>query len=232
MSVPFEPYYKDESVTIYNADCREVLPHLPKFDLLLTDPPYGIGERLVCGGKTASFTRMIEGRADKWDIKVDLLLLLQLIDQSDNQIIWGGNFYHLPPCDQPLCWDKIRPNQKNISEWEYGWTSFTGRARLFSYSGNGGFVARESREHPTQKPLALMQWCLSLAPKAKTILDPFAGSGTTGLAATLAGCHATLIEIDESYCEIAANRIRHRIVSAAGGRRNEKRGIKGWGESD
>jgi DNA modification methylase len=212
VTMPFAPYYDEGGITIYNADCRQVLPFLPKFDLLLTDPPYGIGERLVKGGSGHSFDSLIKSGADAWDVKVEPWLLSKLMEQTENQIIWGGNFYQLPPCDQPLCWDKVRPNQKNLSEWEYAWTSFVGRARLFAYCGNGGFVAKEARVHPTQKPLALMRWCLSIAKDAETIIDPFAGSGTTGAACKLEGRKAVLIEISEEYCEKAADRLRQGVL--------------------
>jgi len=211
-SVPINPFYQDASCTIYHGDCREILPSLEKVDLLLTDPPYGIGDRLVKGGSGHSFDSLIKGRSNEWDILIDMTLIQSLMDKAKNQIIWGGNFYPLPACKEPLCWDKIRPNQKNLSEWEYGWTSFTGRARLFSYCGNGGFVAKEARQHPTQKPLALMRWCLALVPDAVTILDPFMGSGTTLVAAKLEGRKAIGIEISEKFCEIAAERLRQGVL--------------------
>jgi len=205
-------YYADKSVCIAHGDCREIVPTLGKFDLLLTDPPYGIGKRLVTGGKNGGFSSLIESGADKWDIKVDDSLLLSFIDVATKSIIWGGNFYQLPPCDLPLCWDKVRPNQKNFSEWEYGWTSMTGRGRLFKYCANGGFVAKEHRYHPTQKPTPLMIWCITLAGDlVHTILDPFAGSCTTARAAKDLGRKCVCIEREEKYCEIGAERMRQEV---------------------
>jgi len=213
MSLP-KPYYDDgNGIVIYHADCREILPHLPKVDLVLTDPPYGIGKRLTRGGNGRGFASLVLSGADSWDIKVDTEFLIEVIASGKDAIIWGGNFYSLPPCDMPLCWDKIRPNQKNLSEWEYGWTTFTGRARLFSYCGNGGFVAKEPREHPTQKPLALFKWCIDLAGGAELIIDPFMGSGTTLRAAKDLGRKCIGIEIEERYAEIAARRLGQEVLA-------------------
>lgn len=207
-----KPYYDHKGITIYHGDCREVLPTLDKVDLVLTDPPYGIGKRLVTGGKGHSFDFLIKSGADAWDTKIDIILMSVVISKGHNAIVWGGNFYPLPACDMPLCWDKVRPNQKNLSEWEYGWTTFVGRARLFRYCGNGGFVAKEVRQHPTQKPLALMTWCISLADEPQNILDPFMGSGTTLVAAKELGRKAIGIEIEEKYCEIAAKRLAQEVL--------------------
>jgi site-specific DNA-methyltransferase (adenine-specific)/modification methylase len=195
--------------TLYNADCRDVLPLLDAVDAVVTDPPYGIGKRLTSGGKSASgeFSGMTASRHE-WDVRPDPLLFQRLFTVSHDQIIWGGNFFCLPPCEKPLCWDKVRPNQKNVSEWEYAWTSLTGRAQMFSFCANGGFIQSAAREHPTQKPLELMRWCLSFLPNAAVILDPFMGSGTTGVAAIQLGRSFIGIERDPEYFEIACRRIR------------------------
>lgn len=211
MSLP-KPYYDEDGITIYHADCREILPHLPKVDLVLTDPPYGIGSRLVTGGKGGSFDRLIMSCADTWDFKPDQQVFELIFSMSQDQVIWGGNFFKLPPCDKPLCWNKLRPNQKNLSEWEYAWTSLVGRAEMFTYCANGGFVAKETLEHPTQKPTPLFQWCLEFFRDAQTILDPFMGSGTTLRAAKDLGRKAIGIEIEERYCEIAVKRLAQGVL--------------------
>jgi DNA modification methylase len=197
-----------EHCTLYCGDCLDVLPTLGKVDAVVTDPPYGIGKRLVTGGKSAHFTSMVESGADLWDFKPSKQTFDTLLGMSDSQIIWGGNFFELPPCDKPLCWDKVRPNQKNLSEWEYAWTSLCGRAEKFDYCGNGGFVSAETREHPTQKPVAVMAWSLRFLPNADLILDPYMGSGTTGVACVNTGRRFIGIEKEEKYFEIAIRRIR------------------------
>lgn len=184
---------------------------------IVTDPPYGIGPRLVRGGKGGSFDMLINSGADSWDKPVPMQAFDECFRISKQQIIWGGNFYPLPPCHKPLCWNKVRPNQKNLSEWEYAWTSMTGRAQMFSYCANGGFVAKETREHPTQKPTPLMEWCIGFFPDAKTVLDPFMGSGTTGVAAIRTGRRFIGIEKDAHYFQIACDRIRREWETYRGG---------------
>lgn len=199
------------------GDCRDILPSLERVDLVCTDPPYGIGKRLTSGGKNSTgWGNMVRSGADEWDERPEPLLFQRLFAMSDDQIIWGGNFFSLPPCEKPLCWDKVRPNQKNVSEWEYAWTSLVGRAQMFPYCANGGFVKAAPSEHPTQKPLPLMRWCIGFLPKAKSILDPFMGSGTTGVAAIQMGRSFIGIEREERYFEAAVRRIREANGDDAG----------------
>jgi DNA modification methylase len=198
-------------IQLHLGDCLDVLRTMEagSVDAVVTDPPYGIGERLVKGGAGGSFDMLVKSGADKWDIKPPSEVFREMFRVSQHQVIWGGNFHDLPPCDKPLCWDKIRPNQKNLSEWEYAWTSLVGRAEMFRYCANGGFIAREPRVHPTQKPSPLMQWCLErlrLKPSS-TVLDPYMGSGTTGVACVRAGMNFIGIEIDPAYHAIAQRRI-------------------------
>lgn len=190
------------------GDCLQILPVLGPFDALVTDPPYGIGERLSKGGRGGSFERLISADASEWDVKPAKEFLDLLLSITSEQLIWGGNFLPLPPTDKPLCWNKLRPNQKNLSEWEFAWTSLIGRAQMFNYCANGGFVNPEPNVHPTQKPVPLMDWSLSFFPKAKTVLDPYMGSGTTGVSCAKAGKAFTGIEREEKYFEIACKRIR------------------------
>ena len=204
-----EPFYQSDRVTLYNADCLAVLPQLAagSVDAVVTDPPYGIGKALVRGGGGGGWKNMVNSGADKWDVRPSSEVFEQIFRVSQNQIVWGGNYFGLPPCEKPLCWDKVRPNQKNASEWEYAWTSMRGRAQLFKHCANGGFILKEPRQHPTQKPLPLMEWCIGFFKESKTILDPFMGSGTTGVAAIKTGRKFVGIELDAGYCEIAKKRI-------------------------
>jgi len=212
-SVPFEAYYRDDSVTIYNADCRQVLPFLTRFDLLLTDPPYGIGAaNRRDGGAVCSRASGAKdyGERSVWDTTSPPRWLIDMIqDAAKDSIVWGGNYYSLPPSMGWLVWDKGQ-RDFSLADAELAWTSRDKAVRCFNYSR--GEAARDGRVHPTQKPLALMRWCLSLVADAATILDPFAGSGTTGVAAKLEGRKATLIEISEEYCEAAAKRLSQGVL--------------------
>lgn len=191
------------------GDCLEILPTLDTSEVaaVLADPPYGIGDRLVKGGGTGgAYSGMIGSGAEKWDVKPPKEFLDRLLTVGRHQIIWGGNFFELPPCEKPLCWDKIRPNQKNASEWEYAWTSLTGRAEKFDYCGNAGFILKTPRVHPTQKPLPLMEWCLEFLPPG-LILDPFAGSCTVAVACARTGRRSISIETEERYFRIGIERM-------------------------
>ena len=211
--LPFEPFYDQDGITIYNADCRKVLPWLERFDLLLTDPPYGIGY----GGKKNSVGGT-EGRTKNgwktwktdWDEEAPPSWLMDMIlDAAKDAIVWGGNYYRLPPSMGWLVWDKGQ-RDFSLADAELAWTSRDKAVRCFDYSR--GEAMKDGRVHPTQKPLALMRWCLSLVPEAQTVLDPFMGSGTTLLAAKLEGRKAVGIEINRTYCEAAVNRLKQKTL--------------------
>jgi site-specific DNA-methyltransferase (adenine-specific) len=210
MDVPFAPYYQDESCTIYNADCRQVLPFLPKFDLLLTDPPYGMGDILIAG-KSSRWGKHFGEKAHCWDSQTPAKsVIFQMREIADLAIIWGGQFYDLPAGRCWLTWNKIIRNWSS-SEHELAWTNLQKPNRAFDYSH--AQLAHEGKHwHPTQKPLPLMRWCLTLVPDAQTILDPFMGSGTTLVAAKLEGRTAVGIELEERYCESAAKRLAQGVL--------------------
>lgn len=211
------PFYTDSHVTIYNADCRDVLPQLGRFDLLLTDPPYGIGadnrKRILSRGKLA--TPRDYGESN-WDHTTpDSQVIDDCIKVADSAVIWGGNYFSLLPSSCWLVWDKEN-GTNDFADCELAWTNMKKAVRKFRYRWNGmlqehGGDKKEVRVHPTQKPVPLFRWCMTLATDAQTILDPFAGSGTTGVAAKLEGRKATLIELSEEYCEKAAERLRQRV---------------------
>lgn len=154
-----KPYFQDDYVTIYHGDCREVLPTLPKVDLVLTDPPYGLGHRLHDGGTWS--TNPVYDAMTVWDLKpVDSELLNSVIALAPS-IVWGGNYFSLPPSRCWLSWKKIN-GVKTMADFELAWTSFNANARQFEEIVN----ADGKREHPTQKPISLMFWCLSFAPQS------------------------------------------------------------------
>ena len=203
-----KPYYQDQSVTIYHGDCRQLVPQLGNFDLLLTDPPYGLGKHLapsLKGEWAKGFSKELV-----WDKTiVPNWLIHQAIDSSLKSIIWGGNYYKLPIARGWFGWDKIQ--EHSSGHYELAWTNIDSPTRMFRQSRVQAYGSM-SKQHPTQKPVELMQWCINLAGDVQTILDPFAGSGTTGRAAKDLGKQAVLIEMDEQYCEVAAQRMAQEVL--------------------
>jgi len=218
------PYYEESGITIWHGDCREILPGLPKVDLILADPPYGINlntdNSRFSGGTAGNMAKRgngigsaggspIVGDGDSFDPRF-------LLDYGSEQIIWGWNhFPDMLPRGTCLVWLKRHDDAFGsfLSDAETAWLS----------KGHGVYCRRDlsnnaianTRVHPTQKPVGLMVWCLGFAPKANLILDPFMGSGTTLVAAKQAGLSCTGIEIEERYCEIAANRLRQGVLWGA-----------------
>ena len=208
-------YYEQDGITIYCGDCRDVLPSLERFDLLLTDPPYGIdiGATLPSSRPVRSGKRKTESVA-RWD-KEHAGWLVES-DIARQKIIWGGN--HIPT-PESTCW--LVWNKKNecttFADCELAWTNLPIAVRKFDWLWSGPYQERrEHRAHPTQKPLALMKWCLSFVDDAETVIDPFMGSGTTLVAAKEAGLRAVGIEINEEYCQKAVERLRQGVLPFAG----------------
>ncbi len=199
--------------TLYLADCMEVLPNLSCVDAVLTDPPYGIdyGKRMKGKGDGAGgldANRWKHYGDFTWDEHRPSREVFEAIRAAAPvQIIWGGNYFtdYLPPTMQWLIWDKCQ-RDFSLADFEVAWSSQQGAGRIFDYSRPEAL--RDGREHPTQKPVALMEWCLQRLPrKTKTILDPFMGSGTTGVACANLGRAFIGIEREPSYFDIACRRI-------------------------
>ena len=196
------------------GDCLQVMPTLGRFDAVVTDPPYGIGQAngANAGGTDASgrYKRKPRQYDGAWD---DVRPTRQAVDSvmaaSDRHIVWGGNFFSdwLPIGGRWLIWDKLN-SMPTFSDGELAWTSIKGASvKKFTQCASGLAANRDGRVHPTQKPLALMEWCLGFLPDAKTILDPFMGSGTTLVACQRMGRAGTGIELDPDYFEIACKRV-------------------------
>lgn len=198
--------------TLHLGDCAEVMPTLDKVDLCLTDPPYGINYGGLLKGKGDG-----KGGADKngwksydcpeWDKERPPRSTFDaILESSKTQIIWGGNYFtdYLPPTMQWLVWDKGQ-RSFSLADCEFAWPSQNKAARIFDYAR--AKALQDGKQHPTQKPIALMSWCLDLVKVAHTILDPFMGSGTTGVACAKAGKTFIGIEREPSYFDIACRRI-------------------------
>ena len=212
-----KPTYKSPrgSVTLYLADCMDVLPTLPKVEAVITDPPYGIGEsaekaesrcRLKNGGKTY--------KTYNWDNEpISQELMDDIRAKARLQVIFGGNYYTFPPTSCWLVWNKL--NSGDFADCELAWTNLKQAVRKIDWLWNGMIRKnQEHREHPTQKPLGVMEWCIQQCKldKGTTILDPFMGSGTTGVAALRMGCRFIGIELEPKYFEIAKRRITNELA--------------------
>lgn len=196
------------NATLYLGDCMDILPTLDKVDAVITDPPYGMGDKLH-GAKGSSWAKLYEPTGGfSWDKEIHPSVM-GLLDIGNKVIIWGGNFYPLPPSRSWLVWNKIVRNF-STSVCELAWTNLDKPINAFDYSH--GQLALENKQHPTQKPLPLMIWCIDQAGNPETILDPFMGSGTTGVAAIQMGRKFIGIEREPKYFEIACKRIEQAVA--------------------
>jgi len=191
--------------TIICGDCREVLPELEPVDLVLTDPPYGLADRWT-GGTWGAQAMYADAR--RWDREpVTARDIAALLEKATHAIVWGGNYIEgMPACRGLLAWSKT-PRLETMADFELAWTNLDRPAKSLSMPRN-----REYREHPTQKPIRLMQWCIEQIKNCESVLDPFLGSGTTLRACKDLGRRGIGIEIEERYCEIAANRLRQEVL--------------------
>jgi DNA modification methylase len=184
---------------LHLGDCLEIMKNMPdkSIDLVLTDPPYGIN-------------------IAKWDAEaISKKYIDEMLRISKHQCIFGGNFFDLPKTESWLVWYK-QPFLKTQAECELVWTSLKIKPKVlhYRYAGNcEGYPDnlkvdyKKKSLHPTQKPIEVMEWCLNFFPESKSILDPFMGSGTTGVACKNLNRNFIGIEKDEAYFEIARKRI-------------------------
>lgn len=184
---------------LYADDCALILQSLPgKIAAVITDPPYGIGKLMKGGQNTGHWNKLAGG--NKWDIMApDMEPIRSLAPQV---IIWGGNYFPLPVSRCWLAWIKTNsvPTQADM---ELAWTNIDAPSRCIEAPTGGSYV----REHPTQKPVSLISWCVEFLPKKNgLILDPYAGSGTTIIAAEIMGRTCVAIEIDPRYVDVAVLR--------------------------
>jgi len=221
-----KPYYDHNGIVIYNADCREILPELEPVDLVLCDPPYGIGadnaqnsaaeQRKKANGKSKAGRGYKDYGVTNWDSSRPPNETFAIIRaSSDHQIIWGGNYFAdiLPATMGWLVWDKGQRGF-SLADGELAWTSFQNAMRIKTVAR--GRALQDGKQHPTQKSLDIMVWSIEYADRhgqAQTILDPFMGSGTTLVAAKQLGRKAIGIELEEKYCEIAVKRLQQEYLA-------------------
>jgi site-specific DNA-methyltransferase (adenine-specific)/modification methylase len=202
-------------VTIGNAvlhlgDCRDILPTLGKVDAVVTDPPYGIGEARNNNASRSCLAVSKDYGVSGWDdAPVDGELMRAVRSAGRWCILFGGNYYDCPPAKCWLVWDKEN-GANDFADCELAWTNLPKAVRRIKFMWHGMLRANgEQRgDHPTQKPSGVMRWCIGHLPEPNhTILDPFMGSGTTGVACVKLGRRFIGIEIHEPYFDIACRRI-------------------------
>lgn len=188
--------------TLYLGDCMEVLPTLGKVDAVITDPPYGLGAKLSGGswGATKDSKEVLV-----WDNFPPQAIVGWLLDLSSVCVIWGGNYFTLPPSRGWLIWDKANA-VPTAADCEMAWTSVDRNTKRFRAP-----VEPHRSGHPTEKPLGLMAWCIQQMGEQEMILDPFMGSGTTGVAAIQLGRKFIGIEREPKYFDIACRRIEQAV---------------------
>ncbi len=201
------------------ADCRDVLHTLGTVDAVITDPPYGIKEADGANKSRGKAATAKDYGNKTWDnAPIDNELLQRVISAGKYAIVFGGNYYPVPPSSCWLVWDKENGNS-DFADCELAWTNLPCAVRLIKYRWHG--MIRKNNEprghHPTQKPVGVMTWCIQKLPKnfSAIILDPFMGSGTTGVAAIQAGRKFIGIEKDPEYFDIACRRIQEAWDSRA-----------------
>lgn len=219
------PYYSDDAVQIYHGDCREILPAIGSIGFLLSDPPYGIRYR-------SNHNSSRRGQWAKWvryenlpgivgdEEPIDTASLLAL---NVPMALFGGNYVadQLPPSRCWIIWNKRDGiGQNNQADCEMVWTNFDRPSRIYNHLWSGLLrageenVARSQKVHPHQKPIALLRYIIRYSETGGgVIVDPYAGSCSVAVAAKELGRRSVMIEIEERYCEIGANRCRQEVLA-------------------
>ena len=196
--------------TLLLGDSREILPTLGRADAIVTDPPYGISEARSGNSSRSSLAISRDYGDDGWDdVPLDVEMIEALRAAARWQIIFGGNYYAMPPTSCWLVWDKVN-GENDFADCDLAWTNLPKAVRRIKFMWHGMLRAHgEPRgDHPTQKPVGVMKWCIGHLPEPNTtILDPFAGSGTTGVAAIQMGRRFIGIEREQKYFDAMCRRI-------------------------
>ena len=199
------PYYQSEGVRLYCGDAKDFVAEA-EGAFLLTDPPYGlkIGKQAWHGNNGT--TRLVGNNA--WDEATPTALVLDLVSRAEKSVVWGGNFYPLPPSRCWLIWDKLQANRG--AECEMAWTNLDRPPAVFRLSRIDAYVNRAwfKKVHPTEKPVQLSQWVLNHSRETRKVFDPFCGCGSTLLAARAAGRDVVGVEQNEEWCSEIVKRLQ------------------------
>lgn len=216
-------YYHEDGppvIDVYCGDCLEIMPILPKVDLVVTDPPYGISydkqqNKMARAGRISNGGKWKQYEETDWDKSVPSdEVISMIISKAKDSVIWGGNYFNLPAKAKWLIWNKVQ--RSFMTDGEMAWTTFTGQVSIFDMARTDAYINSGMKKgHPTQKPIELIRWSIQQCKyldKALTILDPFLGSGTTLVACKELRRNGIGIEINPKYCEIAKKRLQNTIV--------------------
>jgi DNA modification methylase len=199
-----KPTWESDGVQLYLGDCLQIMPELAGADAVVTDPPYGIAD-VWKGGASHGWgvASLATPQRNAWDVAPPQKAFEVILRMGDPIVIWGGNYFRLPISRGWLVWNKPERGF-TLAEAELAWTNLAMPMRVFDCNRSD-----VGRVHPTQKPLSLMKWCIEAAriPAGASVLDPFMGSGTTGVACVQTGRKFIGIEIDPGYFEVAKKRI-------------------------
>ena len=205
-------------VELLNIDCIEYMANCPDnhFNLAIVDPIYGgVTQGGYMSNNSTGAAKSKDYNTEIWkQAKTNDAYFTEVFRVSKNQIIWGGNYFPLPPCRCFIAWNKVR-KIKNFSNVEYAWTSFDEPAQVFTYCNNAGFILSENdrpRTHPTQKPVSLYEWLLkNYAKPGDRILDTHFGSLSIGIACYNLGFDLTAYEIDKEYFNAGKLRLENHM---------------------
>ena len=202
---PTKEYNGRSRIRMYNCDCMDFMEDCDMSELAIVDPPYGLGKKITSGGTWAS---KYTNKDSDWDVVPDKYYFKSLFDTSENQIIWGGNYFDLPVNRHFIIWHKPQMDgMQTMSNVEYAWSSFDKNAQLFK-ANNTGY----SRIHPTQKPVKLYKWLLTnYAKEGDTILDTHGGSMSIAIACWDLGFDLDICELDTDYFNDAVKRFEQHI---------------------
>lgn len=202
------------NATLFKGNCMAGLIDAAdgQFSLAIVDPPYGLGKKITAGGTWSAKHAKANPQGFEWDVAPTFEYFHRLKRVTTNQIIWGANYFAMPPCRGFIVWDKgvLFGSGQTFAEGEYAWTSFDRNAKITRVMPLMGFLCRgvEERIHPTQKPVSLYRWLLAnYAIAGDTILDTHMGSGSSVIACLDAGLAITAYEANQEYFDLACERI-------------------------
>lgn len=217
-----EPYYADDFVILYHGDCRDVLAALPAVDLLLTDPPYGVNYVSNWGGRQGKRPITNDGARLALRLYKAVIPLLKA-----DHILWFTRWDAWPdvwellgsafPMRGLLVWDKGTTGMGDLAHWRPNYELIASLGTAKTLGKRDGSVLRypgvslAQKRHPTEKPVDLLRYLIGKLP-GNVVLDPFAGSGSTLVAAKSLGRRAIGVEVDERYCEIIAARCAQEVL--------------------